>query len=75
MVRRAWVPVRERRRRRIWRAACQSAIQGCDEIESKTRRFNRDIVIFAWQTVARELFHRHRPRSCGCKTRKTVPSP
>jgi hypothetical protein len=47
----AWALLRERRRRRIWRATCQSAIQGCDEIESKTRRFNRDSVIFAWQTI------------------------
>ena len=44
-------PVRERRRRRIWRAACQSAIQVCDEIESKNRPFHRDTVIFAWQTM------------------------
>jgi hypothetical protein len=125
----ARVLVRERRRRRIWRAACQSAIQNCtmtgspfrrlqglaDEVRSgsgacsratkeanlagsplrrlqvarseckskvvmKSRaripRFNRDIVILAWQTWARELFHRHRLRhSCGCTASKAVPSP
>jgi hypothetical protein len=46
-------------------AGCLSecAIQGCDEIESKNRRFNSDIVILAWQTIGpRELFHRHRPQ-------------
>jgi hypothetical protein len=33
-----------------WRAACQSAIQSCDEIESKDRPVEDDIVILAWQT-------------------------
>ena len=30
---------RERRRRRIWRAACQSAIRSCDEIENLKSAF------------------------------------
>jgi hypothetical protein len=44
--------VRERRRRRIWRAACKSAIRSCDEIENKNRHFVTDTVILAWQTMA-----------------------
>jgi hypothetical protein len=53
--------VGERRRRRTRRAVCQSAIpHSCDEIESKNRDFDTDIVIFAWQTYPPRAVHRHR---------------
>jgi hypothetical protein len=41
-------------------AACQGAIHGCDEIESKNLRFDRDTVILAWQTMG--------PESCSTGT-------
>jgi hypothetical protein len=73
----AWaLPVRERRRRRIWRGACQSAIQDCDEIESKNRPFHTDIVILAWQTMSPRAVPSAPPApQSWCSTRKTVPSP